>query len=364
MKIVIDDKIPYIREVISQITSDALYIKGTDICHDDLIDADALIIRTRTHCDAALLKGTNVKFIATATIGFDHIDTQYLKQAHISWMNCPGCNAASVEQYVHAVLLLLKRERKADLTQLTIGIVGCGHVGSKVAIAAKAEGMKVLVCDPLRQEKGDTARFTPANVDNGKRSLIDHDDTSACFVSMETIQQQCDIISFHVPMVKEGKYPTLHLANDSFFKQLKKQPVIINTSRGAVIDNTALLHALHTHQVADAVIDTWENEPHINLQLLDKVWIGTPHIAGYSADGKVNADNMVIEGLCQFFNINHHYHIAPPSLPSTCTPHGTKEEQLLQLYNPINDSKHLKANPEKFEWLRGNYPLRRETFSK
>lgn len=339
MKIVIDDKIPYIRETISQITPNAVYIKGADINADDVRDADAMLVRTRTHCNEHLLAGSKVKFIATATIGFDHIDTEYMKRAGIEWMNCPGCNSGSVAQYLRSTLILLCRNKGLDPAKHTIGVVGCGHVGSKVAAEARAMGFKVLICDPPLQDLGSS-----------------EDE----FVSMNRIEKECKVITFHVPFTRTGKYPTYHLADGEFFNRLKCRPFIINTSRGGVVDNAALLLALDNGLISDAVIDTWENEPNINLDLLNKVYIGTPHIAGYSADGKTNADNMAIDGLCRFFGIENHWHITPPSLPPAMTPHGDENDKKLQLYNPIDDSLRLKSSPEKFEELRGNYPLRRE----
>lgn len=339
MKIVIDDKIPYIRETISQITPDAVYIKGADISADNVRDADAMIVRTRTHCDEQLLAGSKVKFIATATIGFDHIDTEYMKRAGIKWMNCPGCNSGSVAQYLRSTLILLCREKGLDPAKDAIGVVGYGHVGSKVAAEARAMGFKVLICDPPLQNSGSTAEE---------------------FVSMESIEKECKVITFHVPLTKTGNCPTFYLADENFFHRLKCHPFIINTSRGGVVDNAALLNALDKGYVSDAVIDTWENEPNISLDLLNKVYIGTPHIAGYSADGKTNADNMAIEGLCRFFGIENRWHITPPSLPQDMTPHGEENDKKLQLYNPLDDSRRLKSTPDKFEELRGNYPLRRE----
>lgn len=339
MKIVIDDKIPYIRETISQITPDAVYIKGADISADDVRDADAMIVRTRTHCNEQLLAGSKVKFIATATIGFDHIDTEYMKRAGIEWMNCPGCNSGSVAQYLRSTLILLCRNKGLDPAKDVIGVVGYGHVGSKVAAEARTMGFKVLVCDPPLQDL----------------ALSEEE-----FVSMDRIEKECKVITFHVPFTRAGKYPTFHLADENFFRRLKCHPFIINTSRGGVVDNVALLTALDSENVADAVIDTWENEPNINLDLLNKVYIGTPHIAGYSADGKTNADNMAIDGLCRFFGIENRWHITPPSLPADMTPCGNKNDKKLQLYNPVEDSRRLKHAPEKFEELRGNYPLRRE----
>ena len=338
MRIVIDDKIPYIRETISSLTDDAVYLRGSEIGPEDVRRADALIVRTRTRCDERLLRGSSVKFVATATIGFDHIDTGYMRRAGIEWMSCPGCNAASVAQYVRSVLLLLRRERGACLGGMTLGIVGCGHVGTRVKAVAEEYGMRVLVCDPPRQERGDAGTFA----------------------TMGDICREADIITFHVPLTADGRHPTRHLADKAFFDSLAKRALVINTSRGAVVDNGALLDALIYNKVSDAVIDTWENEPCVSLPLLERVWIGTPHIAGYSADGKVNADNMVVAGLCRHFGLDLPPRIVPPSLPPTFVPSADDDTLRLQLYNPLDDSARLKAAPGKFEELRGNYPLRRE----
>ena len=337
-KIVIDDKIPYIKETISKLTNRAVYIPGNMIGNDDIRDADALIIRTRTHCDAQLLKGSNVKFVATATIGYDHIDTNFMEQAGIKWINCPGCNASSVAQYIDAVLTLIKTEKHIDIQKQTIGIVGCGHVGRKVVEVARRKGMNILVCDPPRSDA------------EGEKG----------FVSMEQIAKEADIITFHVPLTKEGRYPTYHLANETLFDSLSKRPIIINSSRGAVVDNEALLYAINYNKVKDAVIDTWENEPNINKELLKRVWIGTPHIAGYSADGKTNADNMVISALCEFFSLPKQPAICPPEIPNADLCPKNEDERTLFFYNPIPESNKLKLEPEKFEWFRNNYPLRRE----
>lgn len=338
MRIVIDDKIPYIREAISRLTDDAVYIKGAEIAPEDVRDADALIVRTRTKCDERLLGGSRVRFVATATIGFDHIDADYMRRAGISWMSCPGCNAGSVAQYVEAVLLLLRRDKGMALDRMTLGVVGCGHVGTKVVAVAERLGMRVLVCDPPRQERGDGTGF----------------------VGMRQIEEECDVVTFHVPLMGEGPHPTFHLADRAFFGRLGRRPTVINTSRGAVVDNAALVDAMASGKVADAVVDTWEHEPRINTQLLRSAWIATPHIAGYSADGKVNADNMVIAGLCRHFGLDVPFTIVPPSLPEGFTPSPDPDELRLQLYNPLDDTARLKAAPEDFEALRGNYPLRRE----
>ena len=272
MKIVVDDKIPFIREAIAQISTDVIYKPGIAISPDDIHDADALIIRTRTRCDETLLKGSKVSFIATATIGYDHLDIEYLKRAHITWTNCPGCNANSVGQYIHSCLLLLEKEKGYNLSKTTVGLVGVGHVGHAVIEAIRPLGVQILLNDPPQKEALRKA---------GKPHEF--------FLKMEELQEKCDIISFHTPLITKGPYPTFHLANKTFFNALKKQPIIINTSRGAVVDNTDVLQALKDGIIRDAIIDTWENEPNINQELLNLIYIGTPHIAGYSADGKANA---------------------------------------------------------------------------
>ena len=337
MKIVVDDKIPYISEKLALLADDVVYLRGADISAEDVRDADALIVRTRTHCNRQLLEGSKVQFVATATIGFDHIDTDYMDEAGICWTNCPGCNAASVAQYLECSLLLLQQQKGLDLQQTTVGIVGCGHVGSKVKVVAERLGMRVLVCDPPLELKGTQL-------------------TTTTFVSMDVIEREADVITFHVPLSHEGQYATWHLGNADFFKRLSRVPYIINTSRGGVVDNTALLQALNEGRVRDAILDVWEGEPHVNLELLAKVFIGTPHIAGYSADGKVNADNMVIDALCQHFGLPHPGRILPPPLPADFKYKGSA----LDLYNPIIDSEKLKSDPSKFEFLRNNYPIRRE----
>lgn len=328
MKLVVDDKIPYIREALEEMADEVVYLPGSGIGASDVRDADALIVRTRTRCDEALLGGSRVGFVATATIGYDHLDTNYLERAGIKWMNCPGCNASSVAQYVRSALILLKRERGLRPEKSVLGVVGCGHVGSKVHDLAREMGFEVVVSDP------------PLGL---------HCDLRAC-----------DVITYHVPLTHDGPYPTFHMADEAFLTSLTRRPILINTSRGGVVDNDALLRALRSGQVAEAVVDVWEGEPEVNLELLERVFIGTPHIAGYSADGKVNADNMVIEGLCRHFGIENRWHIEPPEVSIRLSDNDTKDDQFLRYYNPREDSDRLKCAPKQFEFFRGNYPLRRE----
>ena len=323
MKVIIDNKIPYINEAIERIADEVVYLPGSGFTKEEVKDADALIVRTRTLCNRELLEGSKVKFIATATIGYDHIDTEYCREAGITWANCPGCNAGSVEQYVCSALQLLNTKKGLDLKNATLGVIGVGHVGSRVVRMAKALGMRVLQNDPPRADRGEDG-----------------------FVDLATIAHECDVITFHTPLNRAGKYGTFHLADEHFFGELSRTPYVINSSRGEVVDTEALLAALSEGRVKDAVIDTWENEPDINRELLGVAFLATPHIAGYSADGKANATRMSLEALCRYFGIEADFQILPQEGPDD--------------YDPTRDSDWLKGAPEKFEWFRGNYPVRRE----
>ena len=341
MKAIVDDKIPYIRPFIQNLVDEVLFLPGAKITAEDVRDADILIVRTRTLCNRSLLEGSRVRFIATATIGYDHLDTGYLEQAGIKWTNCPGCNASSVGQYIHSAMLVLKREMGVDFQNTTVGIVGVGHVGTDVHRKLASLGINCLLCDPPRAEK--------------------EGNTDGRFHSLQELKERCQVITFHTPLVTEGPWPTFHLADATFFDGLRQCPVIINTSRGEVVDNLALLDALEKGLVRQTIIDTWEGEPHINLSLLEKAFIGTPHIAGYSADGKANATQMVLTALCEWMGVPANFHVAPPSLPETFSASADPEELALQLYNPREDSVRLKACPDDFERLRNDYPLRRES---
>lgn len=338
MKVIVDNKIPFIKEAIETLADEVIYKAGKDFTPALVKEADALIIRTRTQCNKELLENSRVSFIATATIGFDHIDTDYCRKAGISWSNAPGCNAASVAQYVQSSLLLWQQSTGTPLQGMTLGIIGAGNVGSKVAEVGRRLGMNILLNDPLRADK------------EGK----------AIFSDLQSLAEKCEILSFHVPLIKEGAYRTYHLCDEHFFQSLKKKPLIINTSRGEVIETSALLTALEHHTIRDAIIDVWENEPCINLTLLNKVFLGTPHIAGYSADGKANATRMALDALCQHFHIQANYHIQPPAPQHNILNSQDPTEVALAMYDPRRDSQALKLHPECFEQLRGDYPLRRE----
>lgn len=344
MRIIIDNKIPYIKGIIENFAPykgsnfEVEYIAGGAFTPELVKNADALIIRTRTHCNKELLESSNVKFIATATIGYDHIDTEFCKRQGITWTNAPGCNSSSVAQYIHSALLLLEEEKGLILKDKCIGVVGIGNVGSKVCEVARSLGMRVLMNDLPREKK----------------------EGNAAYSDLSTLAKECDIITFHTPLNRDGQYKTYHLADHSFFNSLKRKPIIINSSRGEVVQTEALLNALEKEQISEAIIDVWENEPIINLDLLEKVYLGTPHIAGYSADGKANATRMSLNALCQFFGIEAQFDITPPSPKQAIIKAKSLSDAYLTIYNPSSDSNALKANPNNFEQLRGDYPLRRE----
>lgn len=333
MKAVIDDKIPYIHGLAEQLVDEVCYMPGADIGPADVRDADILLVRTRTRCDKRLLEGSRVRLVVTATIGYDHLDTAWLATAGIQWTNCPGCNASSVCQYVHNALLVLSAfDGRFGPAPPTVGVVGVGHVGSLVADDLQRMGLRVLCCDP------------PLGLP----------------VTLQQIAAEADIITFHTPLTRDGDCPTFHLADDVFFHRLERRPLLVNTSRGGVVDNVALLAALKDGRVCDAVLDVWEGEPAgLNRDLLERVAIGTPHVAGYSADGKANATRMSLQAVSRFLGIPFTLQVHPDPLPSDYS-YGPVTSGPLRLYDPRVDSQRLKQRPELFEWLRGNYPLRRE----
>ncbi|MFB6343964.1 4-phosphoerythronate dehydrogenase PdxB [Saccharicrinis sp. FJH62] len=340
MKIVIDDKIPFIKGVFEPY-AEVVYVGGAAFNAEMVRDADALVIRTRTKCNAALLDGSSVRFIATATIGHDHIDKSYCAEKGIKWTNAPGCNSGSVMQYIASVLSVLQLRNGIDVKKQTIGIVGVGNVGSKVEKLCRNIGMNVLLCDPPRQE----------------REVGD-------FVDFETILENADIITFHVPLDYDSDYPTFHMLNDVSFKKLKKAPVVINSSRGEVVKTESIKKALRDELISKAVLDVWENEPEIDNDLLNEVLIGTPHIAGYSVDGKVNGTTMSVHAISNFFNLplkSWYPDMVPGAEINELELKGNNIfEVFLQTYDVEIDSDKLKYAPEKFEFFRGSYPVRRE----
>jgi len=347
MKFIIDDKIPYIRGALEPF-GEVIYLPGSKTTPDVVKDADALVTRTRTICNEKLLKGSAVKFIATATIGFDHIDTRYCDASGIRWTNAPGCNSKSVEQYIASALFVISQKMGFSLKDRTIGIVGVGQVGSKVAKICEILGIKVLLNDPPR-----------ARAEGPKQ-----------FVTLDQIKKEADIISLHVPLNMEGEDATWHLADPAFLGSLGRKPVIINSCRGEVVDNPAAKEALKQGKIAALVLDCWENEPDIDLELLAQCILATPHIAGYSRDGKANGTTMSIQAVSSFFNLGiDHWLAKNVELPeeTVLQMDGTdlSEEQILAkavlfTYDIRKDDQALRKAPSDFERLRGDYPVRRE----
>ncbi|MDO9634354.1 MAG: 4-phosphoerythronate dehydrogenase PdxB [Paludibacter sp.] len=347
MKIIIDDKIPYIRGAFENV-AEVIYLPGSKTTSEIARDADAIITRTRTICNEQLLAGSSVKFIATATIGYDHIDTEYCDKAGISWTNSPGCNSKSVEQYIASVLMVLAETRNLKLNELTIGVVGVGNVGSKVARVCELLGMRVLLNDPPleRMEGADK------------------------FVSLEQIKHEADIISLHVPLNMKGEDATYHLADDSFFQSLNKKPVIINSCRGEVVQTEAVKNAILNDDIDSFVCDCWENEPDIDLELLEMTGLATPHIAGYSKDGKATGTLMSVKAVSDYFNLGldnwHPEGVEMPEKPLIqIDGTGLNEQQIiskaiLHTYDIRNDDALFRSNPADFEKQRGDYPTRRE----
>lgn len=378
LRLVIDDKIPFIREAAARL-GECVFLPGAAITADDVREADVLITRTRTQVNRVLLEGSKVQLVVTATIGHDHIDKAYLAEKGIAWHNCPGCNAHSVAQYVRNSLWIAAAEGCfgancptadenlgnlcdstthntvfskafdptnapfcATLRGLTVGIVGVGHVGTAVAEILAAEGCRVLRCDPPKGEP---------------HTLAD-------------LAREADVISLHTPLTFEGEHATFHLADRAFFESLQRCRVFINAARGECADTAAVEWALSEGKIRAAVIDTWENEPHISASLLRDALIATPHVAGYSADGKANGTRMSLEAVARHFGLDAHFDIPAPALPAgfvygalpTTLTHRLPERALaqLRLYNPLTDTERLRAAPEDFEQQRGNYPLRRE----
>lgn len=346
MKVVVDDKIPALKGVLDPY-ADVLYKEGKAISKEDLVDADALIVRTRTLCNKDLLEGTSVRMVATATIGTDHMDLAWLEQKGIHWCNAPGCNSGSVKQYIASVLAHLILDGTVP-SETTLGIVGVGMVGSKIESLAKALGFKVLLNDPPRARREGADKFC----------------------SLDYLLSNSDIVTFHTPLIRQGEDATFHLMDESKLALLKKGAVVINSSRGEVCETRAMLKGLNNGQISRLVLDVWENEPNIDSKLHNKVWIGTPHIAGYSVDGKSNGSTMTIHAIAREFGLPLQ-DWQPTSLPVPDYPfihldnnsepaYLTAAKAILRTYDILEDDKRLREDPEDFEKQRGSYPVRRE----
>ena len=342
MKIVADKHIPFLEGVFEPY-AEVVYKEGKDMTHEDIIDADALIIRTRTKCNAQMLEGTKVSMIATATIGTDHIDLEYCREHGIEVHNAEGCNAGGVMQYVFSALYGVAARKGIKLDGATLGIIGVGHVGKKVEEMARHLGFNVLLCDP-------------------PRAAVEGDEK---FCSLEYLLANSQIVTMHVPLDDT----TRKMADEEFFMLIPPGAIFINAARGEIVDDEALMRAIP--KLGAVVIDTWNHEPRINLDLMEMVDIATPHIAGYSYQGKQNGTAYAVQSVARHFGIEDLYDYYPEAdipdhdpvqLDLKDKTHGEKAAVFQYNYPIFTDDFRLRMEPECFETLRSEYQYRREIY--
>ncbi len=352
-KIIIDDNIPYIQGRLEPVAN-VEYVDQFGFTPANVRNAAAMVIRTRTRCDSSLLAESGVKIIATATIGVDQIDIPWCQNAGIKVVNSPGCNAPAVAQYVWSALL----RKGFDPTKQTLGIVGCGNVGSIVAQWGRLLGARILVSDPPKQEAGipvinpiDKEANPQVSNPTGQQGNIE-----ISYVPLETLMRECDAVTLHTPLTRDGNHPTYHLISDKEIAAMKPGAIFINAARGPVLDTQAILQPLRDGKIS-AVIDTWEGEPDINRELLDLADIATFHIAGYSRQGKERATRMVLEELEKFFG----FEVDKNGLaPAYISPKDLTVESIISSYDPAIDTAALRSDPDAFDTLRRNYNYREE----
>ena len=351
MLVVVDENIPQWQLFAQQ--AQVRRLPGRSISSADVRQADALIVRSVTRVDASLLAGSKVRFVGTCTIGTDHLDLQYLQQQQIGWSNAPGCNAQAVVEYVLACLQVLAQSSRRPLEQLCYGIVGVGHVGGRLAGLLRALGYRVLLCDPPRQQR---------EPDGG-------------FVSLQAVLDNCDVISLHTPLQQDGPWPSHHLLAERELLALRRDAWLINAARGAVIDNKALRSVLQQRADVQVVLDVWEGEPDFDVALARLCRLATPHIAGYSLDGKIRGSEMIAREFARFFALSCDLQAEYPPAPlqeigflSRSTLAGQLAALSCLLYNPLHDDLEFRRlyaladEPRQagFDLLRKNYRVRRE----
>ena len=342
MKIVADKYIPFLEGVFEPY-AEVVYKDGMEMCREDVADADVMIIRTRTKCNADLLEGSKVRMIATATIGMDHIDLEYCRNHGITVQNAEGCNAGGVLQYVFSALYGMAARKGIKLDGATMGIVGVGHVGKKIEAMARYLGFNVLMCDPPRAAA----------------------EGSDAFCSLEYLLANSQIVTMHVPLDET----TRGMADEEFFMLMPPGAIFINAARGEILDDNALMQAIP--KLGAVAIDTWNHEPNINLELLEMVDIATPHIAGYSYQGKQNATALAVQAVAKFFGIKELYEYYPEADVPDHEPvqldlrdktHGERAAVFQYNYPIFTDDFRFRMEPENFEKLRSEYQYRREIY--
>ncbi|VYU71927.1 Erythronate-4-phosphate dehydrogenase [Metakosakonia massiliensis] len=339
---------PYAGELFRRL-GDVRAVPGRPVPAGELTDADALMVRSVTKVNEALLNGTPVKFVGTATAGTDHVDEQWLRQAGIGFSAAPGCNAIAVVEYVFSSLLMLAERDGFSLRDRTVGIVGVGNVGGRLQARLAAWGVRTLLCDPPRADRGDEGDFR----------------------TLDELVAECDVLTFHTPLFKDGPYKTLHLADEALISRLKPGAILINACRGPVVDNAALLRRLEAGQALNVVLDVWEPEPDLNVALLSRVDIGTAHIAGYTLEGKARGTTQVFEAFCEFLGQRQQVALdtlLPAPEFGRITLHGALDEPTLKrlvhlVYDVRRDDALLRkvaGVPGEFDKLRKHYLERRE----
>lgn len=346
MKIVADENLAFTDYFFADLAQ-IDHVAGRTLTSSQLDEANALLVRSVTQVNAKLLQGQSIDFVASATIGTDHLDVDYLNAHQIKWSNAAGCNAQAVAEYVVTALLYLRPHLLEQNDSFTLGIVGLGNVGQRLAQLAQNLGFRVIGYDPWVAHK-----------------TIDQ-------VSFDDLLKQSDAVSIHVPLVDDGLYPTHHLFNTTALSQLKQEAILINSARGAVISENDLIQDIKKTQ-RDVVLDVFEHEPNISEELLDLIRLATPHIAGYSLEGKAKGTQMIYESFCEHYQIKSHK-TYQSQLPS-CTAFFQKDnwqvvlnEHIKKIYDIEQDDQNLRAclkngvvNQVEFDHLRKTYPLRRE----
>ena len=352
MKIVADNQIPYVRKVFSELGEVILHA-GREIRARQVRDADVLLVRSVTPVNAELLSGSNVSFVASATSGIDHVDIDYLQQAGVGFAYAPGCNAQAVVEFVLSSLFVLATQHQFRLPDKVVGIIGCGQVGSRLAQALNVMGVRCLLNDPSLEESVGGSMYC---------ALAD--------------AQEADIITLHVPLTTSGKYPTRQLVNESFLARLRPDAILINTSRGAVVDEGALKQVL-ARRYFPVVLDVWDGEPDIDRHLLASVAIGTPHIAGYSIDARLRATHMIYRSLCAHLHLSGswrletelaHLPVKELTIDADVGTLDGLEMVILSHYDVRGDAAALRQllnvkgqeATRYFDELRKNHPVRRE----
>lgn len=348
MKILVDENMPYAVELFSRL-GNVQAVPGRPIPQEALNDADALMVRSVTKVNEALLAGKSVKFVGTATAGTDHVDDSWLQQQGIGFSAAPGCNAIAVVEYVFSALLILAQRDGFQLRDKTVGIIGVGNVGSRLNARLRALGIRTLLCDPPRAERGDEEEFHP----------------------LEKLVAEADVLTFHTPLNMSGPYSTYHLVDADLLARLPADRILINACRGEVVDNAALLDALNGPKTLTAVLDVWEPEPDLSLALLEKVAIGTAHIAGYSLEGKARGTTQVFEAFSQFIGqaqkVPLDELLPAPEFPVVTFSGEVNDARLLRLIHLVYDVRRddaplrrVAGKPGEFDKLRKFYEERRE----